>query len=216
MQRSCAYVNSPYKLKCWTNLGALELIHYRYGSGTPVSSFTPMWIRRLIHCMKSAYYVTSFLTISLFLFFSDSYHMARVFVELELFFVVVALFTFSTLSYYVLSILSGDQVQVCHQEEVWGQLSGGGTAQLAPGIPGPVYDQLRFRPVAELVPATSVSGQLRNCFRPLPFPASCGPGSGHFRYRPAAALVPATSVIGQLRNWLTSWSGFSVVSCCCD
>jgi hypothetical protein len=68
--------------------------------------------------MKSAYYVTSFLTISLFLFFSDSYHMARVFVELELFFVVVALFTFSTLSYYVLSILSGDQVQVCHQEEV--------------------------------------------------------------------------------------------------
>jgi hypothetical protein len=34
-----------------------------------------------------------------------------------------------------------------------------------------------------------VSGQLRNWFRPLPFPASCGTGSGHFRFRPVAELV---------------------------
>ncbi len=59
-------------------------------------------------------------------------------------------------------------------------------------------------PLQVPVPASSVSGQLRNWFRPLPFPASCGTGSGHFRFRPVAELVPATSVSGQLRNWLPS------------
>jgi hypothetical protein len=66
---------------------------------------------------------------------------------------------------------------------------------------GTGFGHFRFQPVAELVLATSVSGQLRNWFRQLPFPASCGTGSGHFRFRPVAELVPATSVSGQLRNW---------------
>jgi hypothetical protein len=46
----------------------------------------------------------------------------------------------------------------------------------------------RFRPVAELVPATSVSGQLRNWFRPLPFPASCGTGCRHDLDFPLSAV----------------------------
>jgi hypothetical protein len=144
-----------------------------------------MWIRRLIHCIKSAYYVTSFLTISLLLFFSDSYHMARFFVELELFFCCCCAFhIFNFVFLCFVLTLRRPSTSLPSRKSLRT------TSRRVDSVIGSRYS----------ITTSSVSGQLRNWFPTLPFPASCGTGSGHSRFRPVSEFVPATSVSGQFRN----------------